>query len=179
VGAAASVLGLLAVLLAPAQRQQTKRKTLIAMFAIVAPLLLMHAAEQFDPDASTPSSDMLDSQPFSEAALAQARAANRPVFLYFTADWCLTCKVNESVAIETRASAQALDAADAVVLRGDWTRRDPAITAFLTQQGVAGVPLYLWYAPGAREPQRLPQVLTPQVLPDLATASAQRDDSSR
>ena len=179
VGAAASVLGLLVVLLAPAQRHQTTRKPLIAMFAIVAPLLFMHAAEQFDPDTSNPSSDMLDSQPFSEAALAQARAADRPVFLYFTADWCLTCKVNESVAIETQASAQALDAADAVVLRGDWTRRDPAITAFLTQQGVAGVPLYLWYAPDASAPQRLPQVLTPRILPDLATASARPDDSSR
>ena len=164
-------------------RQQARGKSTNFVWPALVPLVLIMVIfvlpkAVFD-QASQSAPDMLDSQPFSEAALAQARAENRPVFLYFTADWCLTCKVNESVAIETQASAQALDAADAVVLRGDWTRRDPAITAFLTQQGVAGVPLYLWYAPGASAPQRLPQVLTPQVLQDLATASARPDDSSR
>lgn len=124
-------------------------------------------------------SSVLDSQPFSEAALAEARAGNRPVFVYFTADWCVSCKVNERVAIEREATAQALDAADALVLRGDWTRRDPAITAFLTQQGVAGVPLYLWYAAGAAQPERLPQVLTPRSVRDRALASAPPDGTSR
>jgi thiol:disulfide interchange protein len=47
---------------------------------------------------------------------------------------------------------------------GDWTVRDEAITQFLTEQGAAGVPLYLWYAPGASSPQQLPQVLTPELL---------------
>ena len=111
---------------------------------------------------------ILDTKPFSEAALAEARAANRPVFVYFTADWCVTCKVNESVAIETQATADAFDEAGVVVLRGDWTRGDPEITAFLTQQGVAGVPLYLWYAPDARAPQQLPQVLSPRSLQSRA-----------
>jgi DsbC/DsbD-like thiol-disulfide interchange protein/cytochrome c biogenesis protein CcdA len=167
-----------AMLVQAGRAQRASRPALLygLSLAATAAFALLVIPEPTPPAAQA---DMLDSQPFSEAALAQARAANRPVFLYFTADWCLTCKVNESLAIETQASAQALGAADAVVLRGDWTRRDPAITAFLTQQGVAGVPLYLWYAPGASEPQRLPQVLTPQVLPDLAAASASPDDSSR
>jgi thiol:disulfide interchange protein len=56
------------------------------------------------------------------------------------------------------------------VLVGDWTRRDPAITSFLTEQGAAGVPLYLWYAPGAAAPQQLPQVLTPELLEKQASA---------
>ena len=54
------------------------------------------------------------------------------------------------------------------VLVGDWTRRDPAITRFLTAQGAAGVPLYLWYPAGGGAPQQLPQVLTPGMLAELA-----------
>jgi hypothetical protein len=76
------------------------------------------------------------------------------VFLYFTADWCLSCKVNERLAIDTDATAKAFAKAGVQVLTGDWTRADPAITAFLTAQGAAGVPLYLWYAPAP--PSRSP-----------------------
>ena len=54
--------------------------------------------------------------------------------------------------------------AGVIVLRGDWTRRDPAITRYLTAQGAAGVPLYVWYPAGGGAPQRLPQVLTPGSL---------------
>ena len=113
---------------------------------------------------------LLAAVPFSETALAEARAANKPVFVWFTADWCLTCKVNESVAIEREATREAFEKAGVVALRGDWTRRDPAITRFLTAHGAAGVPLYLWYAPG-KEPQVLPQVLTPDTLTELAGGS--------
>lgn len=112
-------------------------------------------------------------RPFSQAALDRARASGHPVFLYFTADWCLSCKVNERLAIDTDATAAAFAKAHVQVLTGDWTRADPAITAFLTAQGAAGVPLYLWYAPGAAQPQTLPQVLTPQTLPTLAQKAAQ------
>ena len=111
--------------------------------------------------------DMLGAQPFSEAALAKARASGRPVFVYFTADWCLTCKVNEKVALEHADTRYNFKRAGVVVLRGDWTRRDPAITRFLTVQGAAGVPLYLWYAPGSGQAQQLPQILTPALLGDL------------
>ena len=112
---------------------------------------------------------LLDPQPFSESALAEARASGRPVFVWFTADWCVTCKVNESVAIEREATRAAFEDAGVVTLRGDWTRRDEAIASFLADQGAAGVPLYLWYPPGG-EARQLPQVLTPQALPDLARA---------
>lgn len=110
---------------------------------------------------------VLPSQPFSEAALAKARAQGKPVFAYFTADWCLTCKVNEAAAIEREDTRAAFAKAGAVVLRGDWTRRDPAITRYLTAQGAAGVPLYMWYPAGGGEPRQLPQVLTPSLLADL------------
>ncbi len=110
---------------------------------------------------------MLDPRPFSQAALAEARASGRPVFVWFTADWCVTCKVNEQVAIEREETRDAFESADVIALRGDWTRRDEEIAAFLAQQGAAGVPLYLWYAPGG-EAEQLPQVLTPDLLPALA-----------
>lgn len=110
---------------------------------------------------------ILEPTPFSEAALAEARASGKPVFVWFTADWCVTCKVNESVAIEREDTREAFAEAEVVAMRGDWTRRDPAITRFLADQGVAGVPLYLWYAPGD-DARQLPQVLGPDTLVSLA-----------
>ncbi len=114
---------------------------------------------------------LLVARPFTEKALAEARASGRPVFVWFTADWCLTCKVNESAAIERESTRAAFEKAGVVVLRGDWTRRDEAITRFLTAQGAAGVPLYLWYRPGQEAPRQLPQVLTPGLLAGLATGN--------
>ena len=110
---------------------------------------------------------MLNAQPFSEARLAEARASGAPVFVWFTADWCVTCKVNEQVAIERAETQAAFANAGVVSLVGDWTRGDPEIGGFLEQQGAAGVPLYLWYEPGAAAEQ-LPQVLGPQSLVTLA-----------
>jgi DsbC/DsbD-like thiol-disulfide interchange protein/cytochrome c biogenesis protein CcdA len=109
-------------------------------------------------------------QAFSAEALATARASGKPVFLWFTADWCVTCKVNESTSIERESVRAAFERAGVVTMVGDWTVRDPAITQFLTQQGAAGVPLYLWYAPGAPGPEQLPQVLTPDLLAEKASA---------
>lgn len=101
---------------------------------------------------------------FSETALANARRTGQPVFLWFTADWCVTCKVNEGIAIEREEVVAAFEAAGVVAMVGDWTVRDEAITRFLTAKGAAGVPLYLWYPAGADQPEQLPQVLTPDML---------------
>jgi hypothetical protein len=111
---------------------------------------------------------VLPSQPFSETALAAALARGKPVFAYFTADWCLTCKVNEAVAIERPSTRDAFAAAGVIVLRGDWTRRDAAITRYLTAHGAAGVPLYVWYPAGGGSPRVLPQLLGAETLPALA-----------
>ncbi len=111
---------------------------------------------------------LLDPVSYSETALAEARVAGQPVFLWFTADWCLTCKVNEQVAIERDTTREAFEAAGVVAMRGDWTRNDPEITRYLEARGAAGVPLYMWY-PAGGEGEQLPQVLTPDMLADLAT----------
>lgn len=119
-------------------------------------------------DKAQAAESLIGAKPFSAAALAQAKASGKPVFLYFTADWCLSCKVNEGVAIETDATRDSFTKAGVQVLVGDWTRRDPAITAFLETQGAAGVPLYLWYPAGSPTPLKLPQVLGPETLAGLA-----------
>ena len=111
-------------------------------------------------------------EPWSEARVANYLRQGRPVFVYFTADWCLTCKANEAAAIDREAVRGAFDKAGVAVLAGDWTNGDPAITRFLEDRGRAGVPLYLWYAPG-RPPEELPQILTPSMLTSRAQ-SAQR-----
>ncbi|HVI98771.1 MAG TPA: protein-disulfide reductase DsbD domain-containing protein [Sphingomonas sp.] len=106
-------------------------------------------------------------EPFSEAKLADLRKAGRPVFAYFTADWCLTCKVNEKVAIETDTVRDAFERHHVAMLVGDWTDGDPVLGRFIEAHNRAGVPLYLYYAPGAAEPKVLPQVLTPGMLAGL------------
>ncbi|MBJ6121575.1 protein-disulfide reductase DsbD family protein [Sphingomonas mollis] len=117
------------------------------------------------PVTATPS--VAAGEAFSEARLATLRAEGRPVFAYFTADWCLTCKVNEKAAID-RAGVQAAFAKKKVaVLVGDWTDGDPVLGRFIERHNRAGVPLYLYYAPGAKEARVLPQVLTPGMLEEL------------
>ncbi|WP_417622778.1 protein-disulfide reductase DsbD family protein [Parasphingorhabdus sp.] len=114
----------------------------------------------------------LPGEPFSETRLSELRASGQPVFAYFTADWCITCKANEAAAIQRQETANAFNAAKVAVLVGDWTRPDPAISKFLEQHGRAGVPLYLYYAPG-KEPVFLPQILTVGTLTDLVNGPMQ------
>ena len=106
-------------------------------------------------------------EPWSEARVAAVLSEGKPVFVYFTADWCLTCKANEAVAIDRDAVRDAFKQAGVEVLAGDWTNGDPAITRFLESRGRAGVPLYLWYEPSG-EVEELPQVLIPSMLIDRA-----------
>ena len=164
-------LALVGVLAFAGHRQ--RHGTAVASLVLPAVIALVVAAALLPsqlPAAAQARQDLLQSRPFSEAELADALAQGRPVFAYFTADWCLTCKVNESAAIEREQTLAAFQQAGVIVLRGDWTRRDPAITRFLTAHGAAGVPLYLWYPAGAKTPRQLPQVLTPETLPHLAKA---------
>jgi thiol:disulfide interchange protein len=104
--------------------------------------------------------------PFDEARLATLRAEGKPVFLYFTADWCITCKINEKAAIDRAETLAAFKRANVTVMVGDWTNGDPAITRFLESRARSGVPLYLWYPVGG-EPRELPQILTPALLTSL------------
>ncbi|WP_298334386.1 thioredoxin family protein [uncultured Erythrobacter sp.] len=153
-------------------RLQKAGKMAWPAFGLVAAPFLIFGAFALPSSYAPPSRDLtaslLEPQAFSQEVLAEARASGQPVFVWFTADWCVTCKVNESVAIERESTAEAFKEAGVVAIVGDWTVRDEAITQFLTEQGVAGVPLYLWYEPGSGEPEQLPQVLTPEMLSERA-----------
>jgi thiol:disulfide interchange protein DsbD len=105
-------------------------------------------------------------EPWSPQVLAIYQSQSRPVFVDFTAAWCLSCQVNERVALNRPEVKQAFQAANVVLLRADWTRHDEAITQALTALGRSGVPAYALYAPGQSEPQMLPEVLTPGIVTD-------------
>ena len=172
--AAVALVGVLTVALALIGRGQRKGKPVLKpaliSLAVVVAFGTYGFLRTYDEGAGTNGESILAAVPFSDTALAEARAANKPVFVWFTADWCLTCKVNEGVAIEREATRAAFEKAGVVAIMGDWTRRDPAITRFLTEHGAAGVPLYLWYAPG-KDAEVLPQVLTSGSLVELAAKS--------
>lgn len=106
----------------------------------------------------------LAAEPYSPGRLADLRAQNRQVFVNFTAAWCVTCQVNERVALSQPEVQQAFSSTRTAYLVGDWTRRDPVIAHTLAEHGRAGVPLYLLYRPGAAEPEVLPQLLTPDAV---------------
>jgi thiol:disulfide interchange protein len=111
--------------------------------------------------------NVLNAEPFAESRLATLRAEGKPVFVYFTADWCVTCKVNEAAVLERSETMKLFADKGVTVLRGDFTRRDPAIARFLASHGHAGVPLYLFYPKGG-EAKVLPQLLTYGIIEDAA-----------
>ncbi len=108
---------------------------------------------------------VLAAEAFSPDRLAEALGEGRPVLVNMTAAWCITCLVNERVALERPAVAEAMARRGVLYLKGDWTRRDPAITAYLAEFERNGVPLYVWY-PRPGEPRILPQILTEGILLD-------------
>ncbi|MCQ4160874.1 thioredoxin family protein, partial [Roseomonas sp. GC11] len=106
----------------------------------------------------------LPAEPWSEARLAALRAEGRPVFVNMTAAWCITCKVNERMALSGAAVREAFAQRNIAYLKGDWTDGGPAIAAVLRANGREGVPLYLVYPPGGGAPMVLPQILTESLV---------------
>jgi len=155
----------LVILLAALRRASRPMQAVLLVIPLYFLVALPFRVEEQAPAAAE---SILDPVPYSEQALAKARASGQPVFLWFTADWCVTCKVNERVAFEREATRAAFEEAGVIAMRGDWTRADPAITRYLEQWGVAGVPLYVWY-PAGGEGEQLPQILTPDMLVERAS----------
>ncbi len=106
-------------------------------------------------------------QPFSPQRLAAARVAGKPVFVDFSAAWCLSCQVNERVVLDRPDVEEAFRKSGVVMLRADWTNHDDTITAALSQLGRSGVPTYALYSGGPQSaPQLLPEVLTTRIVLD-------------
>jgi len=113
------------------------------------------------------------SEPYSAQRLAELRAEGRPVFVDMTADWCITCKVNEKAVLNTDAFKQLLADTHTVYMVGDWTNEDAAISAFLDQYKAPGVPLYVVFPADGGPGRKLPQVLTADLMREsLQTAAA-------
>lgn len=127
--------------------------------------LFAGAAASMPSAKATTNTDGIPWVPFSQDELDKLLAEGRPVFLDFTADWCITCKFNERTAINTHAVREAFGKLGIVPMKADWTNSNPEITRKLAQFDRVGVPFYLFYAPGrADDPVILPELLTEQIV---------------
>ena len=104
-------------------------------------------------------------QEYQPELIEQLRTDNTAVFIDLTADWCITCKINERVALNQNEVQEFARANDIAMVKGDWTSADPVITQLLRQYGRNGVPLYLMYPTDSNaDAEILPQILTPQIV---------------
>jgi thiol:disulfide interchange protein len=137
----------------------------LAVIAVIAAGLLLPRITPAEATAGVVQGSVMPSAvAFSADRLASLRAAGQPVFVDMTAAWCITCQVNDRVALAPAAVQQALRAHHVTVMVGDWTRRDPAISAYLAAQGRDGVPIYVYYPPDHGTMMVLPQILTPSIV---------------
>ncbi|HTV98603.1 MAG TPA: thioredoxin family protein [Steroidobacteraceae bacterium] len=149
-----------------------------ALLAILLPVRLANVAAASPiatASASAPAAE--DWQPYSAARVEQLKASGTPLLVNFTASWCLTCLVNERNAFADASVQQLFRDKGVVLMKGDWTNRDPAITQALTDFGRAGVPLYVVYnsKPGSGAPVVLPQLLTAGIVADAFADLPNRD----
>ena len=154
----------------------------LMLFAVAASLIATRiAAAPATATTSTSSgTGVQDWQPWSAATVRELRAEGRPVFIDFTAAWCLSCQVNERVALRAASVSRAFTAANVALVRADWTSRDDAITQVLASFGRSGVPLYVFYpADQQAAPEILPTVLTPGIVVDAVARAAVPSPRSR
>ncbi|HTI02168.1 MAG TPA: protein-disulfide reductase DsbD domain-containing protein [Acidisoma sp.] len=146
----------------------------LALIAVLALAPVLWEARDLHDASPLPTS--AQAEPFSTARLAALRAAGKPAFVNLTAAWCVTCLVNNRVALDRAAVQLGFRREGVTYLVGDWTKADPAITAYLKAHGRDGVPLYVYYPPAGGQPVVLPQLLTPYLV--LKTIGATTDGTS-
>jgi len=172
-GVAALLAGLLLTAIAgwvlghwPAKRLSTTAAIVLLAAAVALPSIV--AKDLPDTQTATESSAHVTAwQPFSPQRLAALRAQGKPVFVDFSAAWCLSCQVNERVVLDRPDVEEAFRKSGVVMMRADWTNHDDTITAALTQLGRSGVPTYALYSGGPQVgPTLLPEVLTTGIVMD-------------
>jgi thiol:disulfide interchange protein DsbD len=174
-GVAAALAGLIAVALAVWAWERSRRGAsgwhlagrLVAAAGLAVALLLAVGLGRDGPGGvetlTAASGKGLRAQVFSAESLERARSEGHAVLVNMTAAWCITCLVNERVALSSTTVADAFAANEVHYLKGDWTNRDPQITDYLAAFGRNGVPLYVYY-PAGGEPEVLPQILTESLV---------------
>ncbi|MFG6412555.1 protein-disulfide reductase DsbD family protein [Roseateles sp. DC23W] len=170
-GVALALLGLVIIAFGLWWRNASGVSTVGTVAAVAGVVLALGLTTAIKPvDAATPAASA-SHEAYSAERLAELRAQNKPVFVNMTASWCISCLVNERVALSRPEVQAAFSQAGIAYLKGDWTREDPKITAVLRAHGRSGVPLYLYYAPGAAEAQVLPQILTPGLVIEAVSSA--------
>ncbi|MGH9588636.1 MAG: protein-disulfide reductase DsbD family protein [Acidobacteriaceae bacterium] len=145
----------------PAKSASTVAAVVVLACAVALPIWSLGA---FAPTAAV-SAQNTTWQPFTPQLVAQYRAQGKPVFVDFTASWCLSCQVNERVVLDRADVQQRLNSSGVELVRADWTRQDPTIANALAALGRSGVPTYVLYPGNANAPpQILPEVLTPGIV---------------
>ena len=155
-GGAGWLLGLTQHATSGAGRQRRLAQTLVAACLLGALAILSRVQPATAPGQNTAEA----ANNFSLARLQALRQQGKPVLVDISAAWCVSCLVNEHVALDRPAVQAAMKAGGITFLRGDWTRQDPVLTNFLRAHGQDGVPLYLFYPKGGGAGHRLPQILT-------------------
>lgn len=171
-----SVLALAFALIgASLSRSRVARSVLAIGVVAGAALFVVAASQSRAPSADQPAGENDRQRMFSRQTLELLRNQNRPVLVDMTAAWCVTCKVNERMALSNPKVRDALNKTNTVYLIGDWTRQDAAITEYLSEFGRSGVPLYVYYGSGGTAPVVLPQLLTANDV--IAVIESGRDRS--
>ena len=147
----------------PAKRVASGFAVSVIVLAIATPLYALWKFPAAAGDAARLSPSQAGWQPYSRAAIEQYRAQGRPVFVDFTARWCLSCQVNERVVLNRADVRRRLRDSGIVLIRADWTRHDEAIASALGELGRSGVPTYVLYLPN-QPVVILPEVLTPGIM---------------
>lgn len=152
----------------PGRRRAAGTATVFVALAVALPLsilMLLPATADLPATEQTTQASRTHAawEPYSEAALEQYRGEGKPVFVDFTASWCLSCQVNQRVVLDRADVETRLRNAGVVLMRADWTHRDPAISQALRKLGRSGVPVYALYLPG-QPVEVLPAVLTPGII---------------
>ncbi len=138
----------------PARRGAALAAVLLCAAALAVPL-------------TSAAKDKLTWLPYSDATFQQARASGKPIFIDYTAAWCLSCQVNEKVVLRSPDVEHSLESQHFVLIRADWTQYDPAITAQLKAVGRSGVPTYVLYPAGSgAKADVLPELLTRSLVLD-------------
>jgi thiol:disulfide interchange protein len=181
--AAAVLVGLAAWIFGAAQRRSAsgrKAWTVFALSGLASALAVaVIAAAPYGPPPAAEGASVavaagIPSEPWSPDRVVALRAQGKPVFVDFTAAWCVTCQVNEQTALNTAEAVKAFQRTGAVYLKADWTNRDSAIAKALADQGRVGVPLYLVYGTDGGAPKVLPQLLTSGLVAAALDAAAVR-----